>query len=123
MTPDADGTWTPLAALADVTRQSRRFVVEGVALAVWRGPWGRPIVFVDRCPHKDYPLSNGKRTLRGRLTCDAHGWTFDAAGECVAIPGRPVSDARGRHAEVVPSRIEGGQLWVSSDALARLRRD
>ncbi|HEY9219599.1 MAG TPA: aromatic ring-hydroxylating dioxygenase subunit alpha [Phenylobacterium sp.] len=57
---------------------------------------GRPIVLfrakgqaaalVDRCPHRNYPLSEGK-VRDGALECPYHGWRFDAAGACVEVPG------------------------------------
>lgn len=109
--------WTPLVAVSAVPRQPARFVVDEVPVVVWRGPWGRPIVFVDECPHREVPLSTGRRILGGRLVCEGHGWVFDASGACVAIPNRPVSDARGRHASVVPSRVENG--WVEVQVVPR----
>ena len=72
----------------------------------------RQAVFIDRCPHKDFPLSTGRRTFFGRLVCDAHGWEFVADGTCVRAPGRPLSEVAGRHASVVECREADGQLWV-----------
>mgnify|MGYP000849032794 FL=1 len=112
MTADASGTWTPLVASAEVTKQPSRVVLGGVPLVVWRAARGRPAVFIDRCPHKDFPLSTGRRTFFGRLVCDAHGWEFVADGTCVRAPGRPLSEVAGRHASVVECREADGQLWV-----------
>ena len=58
-------------------------MVGDVALAVWRSTFGRPVVFLDRCPHRDHPLSTGRRTFTGHLVCDAHDWEFDADGRCL----------------------------------------
>ena len=41
--------------------------------------------FVDRCPHRSAPLSIGTM-VGGELQCAYHGWRFDDAGTCVAIP-------------------------------------
>lgn len=41
---------------------------------------------IDRCPHRNYPLSGG-RMIDGALECGYHGWRFDAGGRCVAVPG------------------------------------
>lgn len=108
----AIGDWVPILALSELSRRPRRVEVGDTPLVVWPGPWGRPVVFLDRCPHQDVRLSEGRRTLTGRLICDGHGWEFDAAGTCVRIPGRPLSDARGRHADLVQSRVQDEQVWV-----------
>ena len=107
-----DAPWTPLLPSADVGRRPVRVEAGEIGLVVWRARLGRPVVFLDRCPHKDVRLSEGRRTWSGRLACDLHGWEFDATGACVRLPGRPLSDARGRHADVVECREDDGTLWV-----------
>ena len=68
--------------------------------------------FVDRCPHRGVPLSEG-RVVGDRLQCAYHGWQFDCAGACRAIPGflgEPDKATRrpGRHAV----REQQGLVWV-----------
>ena len=116
-----EGSWTPILALSEVTKQPQRVVAGGVRLAVWRAGRGRPVVFLDRCPHHDVPLSTGRRTLLGRLVCDGHGWEFDATGTCIRAPGKTMAQVAGRHATVVPCREEAGQLWVQLPAEASLK--
>jgi vanillate O-demethylase monooxygenase subunit len=41
--------------------------------------------FVDRCPHRLAPLSQG-RVVDDALQCCYHGWRFDETGRCVKIP-------------------------------------
>lgn len=41
---------------------------------------------VDRCPHRNYPLSKG-RLVDGTLECPYHGWRFRADGACASVPG------------------------------------
>lgn len=41
---------------------------------------------VDRCPHRNYPLSEG-RVYQGTLECPYHGWRFGADGACEQVPG------------------------------------
>jgi len=41
---------------------------------------------LDRCPHRNAPLSRGK-IINGGLECPYHGWQFDTNGECQKIPG------------------------------------
>src|SRR3954469_16283070 len=70
-------------------------------LVAFRGTDGRAGVFVDRCPHRNYPLSQGHVTAAGTLECGYHGWRFDTAGRCVAVPGL----ATGSGADAAPRRV------------------
>jgi phenylpropionate dioxygenase-like ring-hydroxylating dioxygenase large terminal subunit len=86
----------------------------GTPLVVFRDGAGRPGVLIDRCPHRNAPLSMG-RVHAGALECGYHGWRFDCAGSCVAIPGLdgPVSGRRrvGAHA----ARERDGMVWFWSE--------
>jgi len=42
--------------------------------------------FVDQCPHRKVPLSEGRVEDDGTLLCSYHAWRFDGEGSCVAIP-------------------------------------
>jgi phenylpropionate dioxygenase-like ring-hydroxylating dioxygenase large terminal subunit len=68
----------------------------GSPLVAFRGGDGRASVLVDRCPHRNAPLSAG-RVRAGELECGYHGWRFDGDGRCVAVPGlaRPGAGRRG----------------------------
>src|SRR5205823_4861808 len=70
-------------------------------LVAFRGAGGRAAVAVDRCPHRNYPLSHGRITGEGTLECGYHGWRFDTGGGCVAVPGL----ATGATAGAVPRRV------------------
>lgn len=48
-----------------------------------RGKWR---AFVDECPHRKVPLSEGRVEVDGSLLCSYHGWRFDGEGSCVAVP-------------------------------------
>jgi nitrite reductase/ring-hydroxylating ferredoxin subunit len=42
--------------------------------------------FHDRCPHAEWPLSEGE-VANGILECPGHGWRFDiATGQCLNSP-------------------------------------
>ncbi|MEB3331526.1 MAG: Rieske 2Fe-2S domain-containing protein, partial [Synechococcaceae cyanobacterium] len=44
-------------------------------------------VFLDLCPHRLAPLSQGRIDPdSGLLTCSYHGWSFDGDGLCRRIP-------------------------------------
>lgn len=42
--------------------------------------------FLDQCPHRLVPLSEGRIDEQGLLQCSYHGWTFSGDGSCQGIP-------------------------------------
>ncbi len=87
-------------------------VVAGVPLALFRSN-GRAAALVDRCPHRNVPLSLGRVLGDGRLECAYHGWQFDCEGVCRKIPGLvDESVARERRAESCEVREQDGLVWV-----------
>jgi nitrite reductase/ring-hydroxylating ferredoxin subunit len=81
-------------------------------LVVFRAAGGAPAALLDRCPHRNVPLSLGK--VRGdRLQCAYHGWEFDGTGACCAVPGL-VGEVRSRERGVTSftAREAQGFVWV-----------
>jgi phenylpropionate dioxygenase-like ring-hydroxylating dioxygenase large terminal subunit len=58
----------------------------GTPLVLFRGPGGTPGALLDRCAHRNAPLSAG-RVMEQRLECLYHGWQFGIDGRCLKIPG------------------------------------
>jgi vanillate O-demethylase monooxygenase subunit len=58
----------------------------GDPVVLYRARDGAPIALAGRCPHRRYPLANGKLLDDDRLQCGYHGFTFDRSGACVHIP-------------------------------------
>jgi vanillate O-demethylase monooxygenase subunit len=48
---------------------------------------GQAVALHNRCPHRSYPLSRGKRE-GDTIVCGYHGMAFDAHGGCVRIPSQ-----------------------------------
>jgi phenylpropionate dioxygenase-like ring-hydroxylating dioxygenase large terminal subunit len=71
---------------------------EDVDAPVAAQPLGEPVVVwrsggvlraaLDRCPHRQAPLSRGSIDDQGRLVCSYHGWCFDGQGACVNVPSQ-----------------------------------
>lgn len=107
--------WYPACTSGELGRK-RPIALElmGAPLVAFRDGGGAPHVLVDRCPHRNAPLSIG-RVHDGGLECGYHGWRFDGGGTCVAIPGleRDVADRRpvGAHATVE----RDGMVWFWSE--------
>ena len=87
--------------------------VLGVPMALFRDEDGRAAAVVDRCPHRNTPLSIGK-VCDGQLQCAYHGWRFDGSGACRLVPGLvgDVADRRARRVETFPVVERDGFVWV-----------
>ena len=95
----------------------RRFLF-GTPLVLFRNAMGRAVAFLDRCPHRNVPLSQGK-VIAGRLSCFYHGWSFASDGTCCDIPalgGAPSGKAH--RAVVFPAREHDGYVWVYGEPAA-----
>ena len=83
-------------------------------LALFRDASGSPRAFVDACPHRGYPLSEG-RVARGELECGYHGWRFNRDGDCVAVPGRIAAAGSSPACVITHAAADAhGVTWVSS---------
>lgn len=85
--PDAVRNAWHLVALSHDLRVGdvRGVTLCGVPLALFRNAEGVGAL-IDRCPHRNYPLSEG-RVHQGGLECAYHGWRFDRDGCCLSVPG------------------------------------
>ena len=77
--------WHAVARSTKVSTTPYAVTVDGQPLVVFRTKDGLNCL-TDRCPHRFAPLSEG-RVVDGKLECPYHGWQFDGAGVCKAIPG------------------------------------
>jgi phenylpropionate dioxygenase-like ring-hydroxylating dioxygenase large terminal subunit len=85
--------------------------------------------FVDECPHRKVPLSEGRVEDDGTLLCSYHAWRFEGSGNCVAIPSMESTDTLERilatpstSCRAFPTTVINGVLfvWPSSDENAAL---
>jgi phenylpropionate dioxygenase-like ring-hydroxylating dioxygenase large terminal subunit len=85
----------------------------GTPLVLFRDRDGGAAALLDRCPHRNVPLSLGRIHDDGNLECRYHGWRFDGTGQCRAIPGlcgdRP---GRAHDATAYPVLERDGFVWV-----------
>lgn len=121
VTPTGRSSFVPLPRfwyVACLSRELRRRPIArtllGVPLALFRDGRGRAVAVLDRCPHRNLPLSLG--TCRdGLLECRYHGWRFDGEGVCRAVPGLAAGGADDRVARrvpVFPVVERDGFVWV-----------
>jgi vanillate O-demethylase monooxygenase subunit len=79
--------WYVAAEAGEVTRAPLARLLLGEPVVIFRREDGSAVALEDRCCHRRAPLSKG-RVIGDRLQCGYHGFTFDASGACVAIPGQ-----------------------------------
>ncbi len=56
-------------------------------VVLYRREDGTPVALEDRCCHRRAPLHKGK-LIGDTIQCGYHGFTFDASGACIQIPGQ-----------------------------------
>jgi nitrite reductase/ring-hydroxylating ferredoxin subunit len=97
--------------------------VLGTPMALFRID-GRAAALLDRCAHRNLPLSQGRVTSDGFLTCRYHGWQYDGSGLCRLVPGLldRTSD-RERRVLSFPVREQQGLVWVYASADAEPDRE
>lgn len=105
-----------LAAGSEALRRGRTVAktMLGEPLLLGRDQDGRAFALRDICPHRGYPLSTGPFDGR-EVTCPYHGWRFDTAGACTAIPAVVAEQqpAPGRiRVKRYPVHEQQGNVWV-----------
>ena len=108
-----DTVWLDVCALEDIPlRGARRVGNAGKPVAVFRTGDNEVFALVDRCPHKQGPLSMG--IVHGSsVTCPLHGMKIDLA------TGEPMGADTGKGcAPRIDVRLERGRVLIDARALA-----
>ena len=111
--PDA---WFIACTSAALKARPLAITLQGTPLVLFRAVGGAPAALLDRCPHRNLPLSMGK-VVDDQLQCSYHGWCFDGAGQCRKVPGLVEEGEVGlksRAAEAYAAREQEGYVWVYS---------
>jgi phenylpropionate dioxygenase-like ring-hydroxylating dioxygenase large terminal subunit len=88
------------------------FTLLGVPIVIFRSQSGELGAFLDRCPHRNVPLSEGQ-VLGENLQCRYHGWQFDTEGRCRLVPGLEEGKVGRAHAATALAvRESQGYVWV-----------
>lgn len=78
--------WYVLCESTDVKKKPKTFKLLNKDLVVYRDDQDKVHVFIDMCPHRNVPMSDGY-VCNGNLVCGFHGWEFNNEGTCVKVPG------------------------------------
>lgn len=79
-------------------------------LVMFRNSSGAVVALEDRCPHRQLPLSKGKR-IGDDIQCGYHGMTFDCEGKCVRVPGQDNVPSTA-YVESYPVHEKNEIVWV-----------
>jgi phenylpropionate dioxygenase-like ring-hydroxylating dioxygenase large terminal subunit len=148
--------WYPIVPVEILDREKpHRFELLGQSIVVWNdgpvenngglfqskkyrrkgskridGTWR---VFVDECPHRKVPLSEGRVEDDGSLLCSYHAWRYNGEGTCINVPQFDSRTEELKSAlsnpktscKAFPTKVVDGVLyvWPSSDANAKLESE
>lgn len=108
--------WYIACSSAELGKKPIARRILGTPIVLFRGEGGAPGALLDRCPHRNVPLSLGK-CREGRLECGYHGWQFDRAGECRKVPALSgPATAPARKTPAFACREQDGFVWVWGEA-------
>lgn len=85
-----------------------RWVLER-SILLYRTDEGRVVALDNRCPHRSFPLSNGRR-VGDNVACGYHGMTFNPEGRCVNYP--PIGKAPNVRTRAYPVVERAPLIWV-----------
>lgn len=105
--------WYPACQSSDLGATPLATELMETPVVVFRDRSGDPHALVDRCPHRNAPLSLGRVARDGSLQCGYHGWCFDGTGTCTDVPGLD-ADAPAPNRSVVSFAVTeaDGFVWI-----------
>lgn len=81
-------------------------------LVLFRDAAGAPSALLDRCAHRNVPLSQGWCSA-GHLVCAYHGWEYQGDGAVIRVPALSGDQSgKARRAPCFPVREQQGLIWV-----------
>lgn len=104
--------WLIACRTSDLRAKPIARTVLDTHLVLFRSATGHATALLDRCPHRNAPLSRGWLS-NGRVVCPYHGWQFDGAGTCQAVPGLcGTPQHQTRRVAAFPVVERDGFVWV-----------
>jgi phenylpropionate dioxygenase-like ring-hydroxylating dioxygenase large terminal subunit len=110
MTTLVRNAWYVAAWSSEIDQELRRFDILGDPVLIYRCQDGRIVALEDRCPHRQLPLSRGKR-IGDTVQCGYHGLRFGPDGRCVRVPGQD-QIPRAAFVESYPIEERNGIVWI-----------
>jgi len=108
--------WYVAAVAADIGAAPTHSKMLGLDFVLFRDGQGKLHCVSDVCIHRGGALHRGQVTATkdGCIACPYHGWEFDTAGQCVAIPamGEGATIPKRARIDVYPVVERLGLAWV-----------
>ena len=106
-------SWQLAALSRQLGRKPLARTIADTPVVLFRTASGRPAALLDRCPHRNFPLSEG-RIEGDSLRCPYHGWRFGPDGACLEVPGCELAAGDGGRyaARPVPVIERHGAVFV-----------
>jgi nitrite reductase (NADH) small subunit len=105
------GDWLDIGALAEIPQRGARTVAVpgGEEIAIFRTASGNIYALVNRCPHRQGPLSQG--IVHGEaVACPLHNWRISLS------TGEALGEDKGC-VPTIPVRIDAGRILISRIAM------
>lgn len=109
--------WFPVAGVSEFdTQRIRAIRLMGENLVLYRDLGGNFGLVERQCAHRRADLSYGFVENCG-LRCNYHGWTYDASGQCTAMPFEDTVVPQAKYKDKIritayPVRAHAGLLWT-----------
>jgi phenylpropionate dioxygenase-like ring-hydroxylating dioxygenase large terminal subunit len=103
-------TWYAVAWGTEIGQKPFARTICSEPVVFFRTEGGTLVALEDRCCHRRLPLSMGK-VLGDTIQCAYHGFTFDASGRCVKVPGQDLIPPSAR-VRSFPVAERYGLAWV-----------
>lgn len=108
--------WYVACASRELGEKPLARTILNAPLVLFRGLDNKPAALLNRCAHRNAPLSLGQ-IIQGELQCAYHGWRYDGSGACVKVPGLVgVAERAPRAVPRFPARDRDGYVWVYTAA-------
>src|SRR2546430_7432436 len=98
--------WYVACPASELGRRPIARTLLGTPLVLFRSEQGSPAALLDRCAHRNLPLSEG-RVIGEQIECAYHGWRYDGQGRCRRVPA--FAETGGHNGRPVPARPPGEQ--------------
>jgi phenylpropionate dioxygenase-like ring-hydroxylating dioxygenase large terminal subunit len=107
--------WYVACTASELGRRPIARTLLGTPLVLFRSEQGSPAALLDRCAHRNLPLSEG-RVIGEQIECAYHGWRYDGQGRCRRVPALAEETVhKGRSVPSFPAVEQQGYVWVFTD--------
>ena len=105
--------WYALARADELSGPPLARMLFDLPVVLFRDREGCAAALLDRCAHRNAPLSLGSVDASGHIACPYHGWRFDGRGTCRDVPGlQSATIAAGRSVPAFAAVEQDGFVWI-----------